>query len=42
LEALHFYAAEFFEKQGLQDYCMQQFDASALLALGALKTMERD
>jgi hypothetical protein len=34
LEAIHYYAAEFFERQGLVDYCGQQFDGTALLAMG--------
>jgi hypothetical protein len=42
LEALHYYAAEFYEKQGLEEYCTQQFDGTALLAMGMYGAVRRD
>jgi hypothetical protein len=36
LEAIHYYSAEFYEKQGLADCCRQQFDGTALVAMGTL------
>jgi len=40
LEAIHYYSAEFFEKHGLADCCMQQFDGTALVAMGTLRQLE--
>jgi hypothetical protein len=40
LGALHQYAADFYQKQGLEEVCTRNFDETALLAMGnRLKTL---